>query len=314
MVPKISICVPIYNQEKYLDRCIQSLINQTLSNIEIVLVNDGSTDKSFEICRKYAEIDRRIVIVNKDNGGSASARQAALEIAKGEYIASCDSDDWLELNMCELLYNKAKEKDYELVVCRHFINYESGGQVEQVYEVPCNNEKMLMALLLQKIPGSICNRLVRRDVFKRFELSWTEGINLGEDVLMNIRIAKNPVSIAFINAPLYHYWKDKINGSYTTSVTMRSYFGVMKYIDLLPEILPEVQFKPIIERKRINCASIALRVTDLDYEIGQSVINSISVFDIIKNKAFDTKGLSVLCAKLFGLRFTRMIVARMYKQ
>ena len=100
----ISVIIPIYNVEKYLTKCIESVINQTYKNLEIILVNDGSTDNSKEIIDKYSSIDSRIKVINKKNGGLSDARNVGIELAKGEYITFLDSDDWIELNMYEKLY------------------------------------------------------------------------------------------------------------------------------------------------------------------------------------------------------------------
>ena len=117
MNPKISIIVPIYNVEKYLPKCIDSIINQTLENIEIILVNDGSTDSCAEIIESYANKDNRIKVIHKKNGGQSSARNMGLDIAKGEYIGFVDSDDWLHYDMYENMYKSIKKVNSDLCVC-----------------------------------------------------------------------------------------------------------------------------------------------------------------------------------------------------
>ena len=114
--PKVSIIVPVYNVEKYLERCLNSLRNQTLSDIEIILVDDSSTDSSLDICKKMEMEDSRIKVIHKENEGAGKARNAALAIANGEYIGFVDSDDFVELNMFETLYNKAIQYSSDLVM------------------------------------------------------------------------------------------------------------------------------------------------------------------------------------------------------
>ena len=104
----ISVIIPIYNVENYLKKCIESVINQTYKNLEIILVNDGSNDNSKNIIDEYSTIDNRIKVINKENGGLSDARNAGIEIAKGDYITFLDSDDWIELNMYEKLYQEKK--------------------------------------------------------------------------------------------------------------------------------------------------------------------------------------------------------------
>ena len=106
---KISIIIPMYNAKEYIARCLESVINQSFNNIEIIIVNDGSTDKSLEICRKYAEVDERIVILNKENNGVSVARNQGMNVATGEYIMFVDSDDWIDESMCQDLYKRISE-------------------------------------------------------------------------------------------------------------------------------------------------------------------------------------------------------------
>ena len=113
--PKISVVVPVYNAERFLDRCMKSIYDQTFIDYEIILVNDGSKDKSLEICRAYEEKDPRVRVIDKENGGAGSARNAGIEAAKGDYLAFPDVDDWFEANMYEELYNLATSGDYDVV-------------------------------------------------------------------------------------------------------------------------------------------------------------------------------------------------------
>ncbi|MBT0759438.1 glycosyltransferase [Campylobacter lari] len=121
--PLVSVIVPVYNVEKYLRQCLDSIVNQTLQEIEIILIDDGSTDSSGTICDEYAAMDSRIVLIHKENAGLGAAYNTGLEIAKGEYIGFVESDDWVELNMFEELYNKAREFDVDVVKSLYTNNY-----------------------------------------------------------------------------------------------------------------------------------------------------------------------------------------------
>ena len=116
-IPKISVIVPIYNSEKFLNKCLDSIVNQTLREIEIILINDGSVDSSYQICERYAEYDKRIILINQENKGVSSARNAGIEKASGEYLGFVDSDDYIEAEMYSKLYNSAKRYDADLVNC-----------------------------------------------------------------------------------------------------------------------------------------------------------------------------------------------------
>lgn len=118
MEEKISVIIPVYNTEKYLDECIRSVVNQTYPHLEIILVDDGSRDGSYGICEKWAKQDDRIVLLHKENGGQSTARNAALDVATGTYFGFVDSDDWIEPDMYERLYQSVKDADADAAVCR----------------------------------------------------------------------------------------------------------------------------------------------------------------------------------------------------
>ena len=121
----ISVIVPVYNVEYYLKQCLDSIVNQTYRNLEIILVDDGSTDSSGDICDEYAQIDARIKVIHKENGGLSSARNAGLDVCTsgGELIAFVDSDDWLELDMFEVLYTNLKEKNVDIACVGYYQCY-----------------------------------------------------------------------------------------------------------------------------------------------------------------------------------------------
>lgn len=128
---KISIIVPVYNAEKYVAESIESLINQTLKEIEIILVNDGSKDNSKEICEEYAKKDKRIIVINKENGGLADARNAGMKIAKGKYIMFLDADDLFEKDSCENMYNAIEKSKSDYVIGNYQMTYENGTKYER---------------------------------------------------------------------------------------------------------------------------------------------------------------------------------------
>ena len=124
---RISVIVPIYNTEKYLARCIESILCQTYTNLEIILVDDGSTDKSGDICDFYARKDNRVKVVHKENGGAAAARNFALNMVTGQYIGFVDSDDYTDIEMYQKLYEKAKQENADIVVCGYYGVQEQNG-------------------------------------------------------------------------------------------------------------------------------------------------------------------------------------------
>ena len=171
----ISVIVPVYNIRKYLPRCIESILAQTLSELEVLLVNDGSTDGCYEICESYRRQDSRIKVIHKVNGGLVSARKAGMKAASGDYIAFVDGDDWIEPDMYERMYQKLMEQDVDIVMCGR---YEDVGDIsKRVYhgipEGRYGKEEMLRAVYHQMISKGdffeygilpvIWDKLFRRD-------------------------------------------------------------------------------------------------------------------------------------------------------
>ena len=132
-MPKVSILVPCYNVEKYIRQCLDSVINQTLKDIEIICINDGSTDSTLEILREYENKDTRIKVISKRNSGYGASMNIGLETAKGEYIGIVESDDYVELNMFETLYNVAKENDCDLARCQYYL-YNSKEDTHELFD------------------------------------------------------------------------------------------------------------------------------------------------------------------------------------
>ena len=127
----ISVILPVYNVEKYIDRCLESVLNQTYKNIEIILVDDGSKDNCPKICDEYAKKDNRVRVIHKTNGGLSDARNAGIKIAKGKYITLIDSDDYVEKDYVDFLYNLIQESNAKMSICSHTVLYENGTRLEK---------------------------------------------------------------------------------------------------------------------------------------------------------------------------------------
>lgn len=164
MTKKVSIIVPVYNVEQYLERCIKSIQGQTYKNIEIILVNDGSTDDSLQICKGY-EDDSRVIIVNKLNGGLSDARNAGLAVATGDYVAFIDSDDFIRDRMIQTMLDSIEKNDADICVCDMVYLYDNG---QLVYadggDFSCSNTKNQPSLI--RINNSACNKLFKTEMFK----------------------------------------------------------------------------------------------------------------------------------------------------
>lgn len=204
--PLISIIVPVYNTKEYLPRCIESIRNQTYHNLEIILVNDGSTDESGAICDEYAKKDERIRVIHKENGGSSSARNTGIKAAKGTYLGFVDSDDYIENEMYEKMVCAIEETNCNIVqVARDEID-EKGNLLPGLCLIP--DEKMqysalefLRELLLHKGDCSFCTKMLKRDLF--FEKRFPEGV-LNEDFHLLVKMLKDGESIISLPYCGYH--------------------------------------------------------------------------------------------------------------
>jgi len=202
---KISIIVPVYNTEKYLSKCLNSLIKQTYKDIEIIVVNDGSKDKSLEIAKKFAKQDNRIKVFNKENGGLSSARNFGIEKASGEYIGFVDSDDYIKENMFEILYNMIKEANAKIAICGWYL-------VEDNQIRTCNfkckklvlNDEQAIDMLLNHVSfdNFACNKLFHRALFK--DVIFPVG-ELLEDLSTIYKLIHEAKVIVVDSNPLYYY-------------------------------------------------------------------------------------------------------------
>ena len=195
----VSIIVPVYNVENTLERCVRSLMAQTLRSIEIILVNDGSPDRSPEICRQLASEDGRIRVIDKPNGGISSARNAGLDAARGEYILFCDSDDWVEPDWCESMVNAYKPGD--LVVCDIDRN---GVREEQSAELAEAERREI--LHYPSLSSYVWNKLFLRSVIEEAGLRFQVGLTPGEDVCFVLAyLCLIDGKLRFLLRKLYHY-------------------------------------------------------------------------------------------------------------
>ncbi|MER2190035.1 MAG: glycosyltransferase [Solibacillus sp.] len=210
----VSIIVPIYNAEKTLSRCIESLIKQTLWDMEIILVDDGSTDGSADICNLYSQNDSRIIVIHKKNEGVSKTRNAGLKKVTSDYVLFVDSDDYIEHSMCEVLYKEIINTKYEVVMCgfeRRFIfngkvkrseiilpGIQSVGNMREFEDNWCN-------LYKKSFFNAPWGKLYKVDYIKKNNISFEEELDCGEDLLFNLEVFGYINKIAVVNEPLYIY-------------------------------------------------------------------------------------------------------------
>lgn len=230
MKPLVSVIVPIYNVEKYLPKCIDSIINQTLKEIEIILIDDGSTDRSGAIADEYSKKDSRIKVIHKENAGQGSARNKGLEIADGYYIGFVDSDDWIDCDMYEKLYSKAISLKSDMVVCSRKLFDENALLKGEVYvenneftNINRNIVNYVVDELFYPQTVLVCNKIYLNKIIKKANIRFDSVDKVGsEDALFNYKFLLNSNNVSTERDTFY-------NGMERMNSTTRKYkFGAMK--------------------------------------------------------------------------------------
>ena len=255
----VSIIVPIYNVEKYLDRCVTSLVNQTLKDIEIILVDDGSTDTSPSLCDKWATMDQRIKVIHKENGGASSARNVGIENAIGRYIAFVDSDDYIELNMYKEMMEINRKYDCDIVMCdcykedkmekKIFTHNIREGYYDKKMLIDEYFSTLLMANSVDYPPTiSNCTCLFKRELIIQNQVRYKEGMRFSEDWLFGSQAMYFANSFYYMkNKYFYHYimnntsvthtyYKDKWIMMKQLFLAINDFFGNVKDYDFHRQI------------------------------------------------------------------------------
>lgn len=285
---KVSIIVPVYRVEKYLDRCVNSLMNQTLKDIEIILVDDGSPDNCPRLCDNWAKVDERIKVIHKSNGGLSSARNAGLKVANGKYVGFVDSDDDVEINMYEMMYNVAEQNYVDFVMCDYqrvttdgnsylkTLNiregyYSKDDIIKNIYPSLIMSDSIEYGPLL-----SVWHCLYKLDFLKENNLLFDEDVKWSEDNIFSAIVGFCTKSFFYMkNKGLYHYYQNE--GSITTSYRqgawnvyktmnnhLRDYFDRIKEYDFSNQLNYHLIYYAC---NCINMAALKHNFTDIKKEI-----------------------------------------------
>ncbi len=236
----ISVIIPIYNVAPYLDRCIESVCNQTYRNLQIILVDDGSTDDSVTICDRCALKDGRIVVIHKENGGLVSARKAGLKVASGEYVAYVDGDDWIEPDMYEQLINRMQDVGADLVESDAFIDMgqETIPMRSKVpYGVYDANELLPIMLCDDnfnecQLKASLCLKLFRRGLLEEVQFQVNDAVRFGEDAAVVYPYVLQCNRVAIMDYAGYHYVQRPGSMAHnTTEMDWESSIALIKGLD-----------------------------------------------------------------------------------
>ena len=224
--PLISVIIPIYNTSDYLETSIGSVIAQDYNKLEIILVDDGSTDNSLEICNELAKKDKRIIVISKENGGVSSARNCGIDAANGEYIGFVDSDDYIDSDMYSLLLANALENDTDISQCEMHKGIPCPVSNKQLYD---SNDFIKQLMLYSSTSASLCNKLYSAELFKSVRLD--SKFPVAEDILCNYHLLKKAKNIIVSSDAKYHY-AFRSNSCINSSLTEK-HFRVLDVFDYI---------------------------------------------------------------------------------
>lgn len=237
--PKISIILPVYNAKSYVSRMIDSIMVQTLTDWELVIVDDGSVDGSDILVDEYATKDFRIKVFHKKNGGVSTARQLGVDNVNGKYVIHFDADDWVEPTLLYEMYVKAENESADIVIADFYV-VNGNGYEEYKHQMidSLKPSDVLYRIHTGGAFGALWNKLVRRDLYIRYNACFFEGINYCEDVLLFTQIlCHSEVNVSYIRKGYYHYLVH--SDSITHNVSYSVFEGIKKYTIKLCEFLPE---------------------------------------------------------------------------
>ena len=250
MNEKVSVIVPIYNVEKYLTKCIESLLNQSYENIEILLVDDCATDKSGEIAKQFEAKDNRCKYIKREkNGGLSAARNTGIINATGDYLMFVDSDDWVSKDFVKKMLKKAKEEDSDIVVCDYMMvtneSEKSANSLEPLKNESTINEKIAY------IRNHACTKLFRKKFWDKEDLMFPENIKRGEDMGITIPLLTRAKKISIINEPLYYYMQrdSSISNDKTKRINLDFYTDAFDLMikNKKDENMLEIEYHGILE-------------------------------------------------------------------
>lgn len=202
---RVSVVVPVYQAKDFLPCCLESIIASTLKEWECILVDDGSSDGSAEICDEYSRRDDRFKVIHQENSGVSAARQRGIDCAIGEYVIHVDADDLIEPDMFECLYMKAEDEKADMVICDYFEESDN-KKIVVTQSVPSSGHlEVLKYMYAGKIYGCCWNKLVRRNIIYTSKARFPIGVNHCEDGIFNAQLMLHDIKIVHLNQPLYHY-------------------------------------------------------------------------------------------------------------
>lgn len=320
----VSIIVPVYNSEEYLEKCIDSIINQTYKNLEIILINDGSKDKSIDICKKYENKDSRIKIIDKKNEGAAATRNLGIDVSKGEYIMFVDSDDYIDKKLVEASIIQNQKNDYDVVISKVELFDDKYIETYCYYEndlivTEKIKEELIKSIFLDNkenkfthIEGPVA-KLIKKDFITKNNIRFNTKLIYGEDLVFSLEIYTKTSNIFFVNKFLYFYRKNEnsVTHSFDKNMianlkeTQQDIVRILKINNIENKYVDEVYYNRIKQFEKIVRQYFFCKKNEKKYyELKKEFIdfsNSDFVQETIKNikkeKLHFTRKVIVFCLK-----------------
>lgn len=304
--PAVSILVPVYNVAKYLRQCLDSLVNQTLEDIEIICVNDGSTDDSLAILNEYASVDSRIMVVDKPNGGLPSARNAGLNAANGKFVGFVDGDDFVDVNMYKKMYTAAMSNGADIVVCGgHPFPKEENAPVwlkESLspQDIVYKNGGEAALYMERGAKPFLWRDLIKKDLIDRNNFRLDENIVVGEDQAFQFKVFPAAQKVAFISDKLYYYRYSRPESIMNEPMYKDYGARVMKHVEMIASIAANMKFSAKESAIRFFEWSISFIYWDIIRVSGTErlhiakrfckLLSDIGYFNYVKDYTWETRG------------------------
>lgn len=325
----LSILMPVYNSQEFIKNSIKSVINQTLNNWELIIVNDGSKDKSAQVCDEFSKLDKRIKVIHQDNKGVSYTRNLLINNAKGKYIGFVDSDDYIDKDMFENLIKKIEIYDSDLVVCgiveekindRVGINKVSNRYYPKDYMKVNEMDYLIFDYINSKLFNSLCNKLYKREIISKNNIKFNSNFENGEDFIFNLEYMKKINNLVFCEEEFYHYIR-KENNSITHKYVGDMYEKGIQIHKELEKFLKDMGFyndnnKNILEENHLKGVFFAIlnlfhRDSDLNVSDKRLYIKNILEKDYVKHCAKDRtrdRGIIGLTSLLIRINSVNLII------
>lgn len=284
---KISVIIPVYNVEKYLKRCLDSVISQTYKNLEIILIDDGSTDDSAVICDEYAEKDNRILLIHKSNGGLSDARNSGLKIFTGDYIIFVDSDDWIEKDFCEYIAKNMFDSD--MLLFNYYVATKGKKKLKKIFlrNYNVSKEKCLLDLAKSQVESYVWNKVYKRQLFK--DIIFPKNRNYEDQAIMHALIYQSN-KIKYVNRAFYNYFQN--NNSITHTVNLKNYKDYL-YVNILRQKFYKKYYPYMVDYHKNTIYSAIAKICLLyshqeKYMIRYNFLRKVMIINL-KNNIFNKK-------------------------